>query len=169
MPPHGIGWKRARAAKDRRADTCGLEYVPDCRSSAQIDSLGGQKSVFLFVAIQAEIGQIGPGIAAQEVKNPVSSRVGPRRKCGPGYRGLGRARGSNPGKPASLSQPSQVRKLARFEQPRDNVRVQTIQTQDDDLLDDPNLPVVSMTGITAAAVHRSTFQITHSLPPGVKP
>ena len=169
MPPHGIGGKCARAAKDRRADTCGLEYVPNCRSSSQIDSFGGQKSVLVLVAVQSEIGQVGFGIATQEIKNPVSSRVGPRRKRGPGYRCLGRARGGNPGKSASLSQPSQVRKLARFEQPRDNVRAQTVQTQDDDLLDDPNLPVVSMTGITAAAVHRSIFQITHSLPPRVKP
>ena len=156
-------------AKDGRADTRRLENVPDRRSASQIDSLGRQKRVLLLVAVQAEIGQIGSGIAAQEVEDSMSSRVGPGRKRGPGNRRLGRARRGNPGKSASLSQPSQVGKLARFEQPRDNVRVQTIQTQDDDLLDDANLPVVSMTAESAAAVLRSRYQITHSLPRRVKP
>ena len=127
-----------------RADARRLEKLPDRRSAPQVDGLGRQEGVLLLVAIQAEIGQVGLGIAAQEVEDPVAARVGPGRERGPGDRGLGRARRGNPGKSAPLSQPRQVGQLARFEQPRDDAGVQTVQTDDDDLLDDANLPVVSM-------------------------
>ena len=160
LPRIGVRRKCARTAKDRRADARRLENVPDRRSPSQIDSLGRQKGILLLVAVQAEIRQVGLGIAAQEVEDSVSSRVGPRRKRGPGNRRLRRARGGNPSKPASFSQSSQVGKLARFEQPRDDGRVQTIQTEDDDLLDDANLPVVSMTGITGA--ERAPIQIPNN-------
>ena len=47
-------------------------------------------------------------------------------------------------KPPLLPQPRQVRQLARLEQPRDDPGLQPIQADDDDLLDDSNLPVLSM-------------------------
>ena len=99
-----------------------LRMLPDRRSSSQIDSLGGQEGVFLLVTIQAEIGQVGLGITAQEVEDSVAARVGPGRERGPGDRRLGRARRGNASKTASFTQPSQVGKLARFEQPRDDAR-----------------------------------------------
>jgi hypothetical protein len=97
------------------------------------------------------------------------SRVGSRRKRGPSNRCLGWARGGNPSNSASVSQSSQVGQLARFEQPRDDARVQTVQTKDNDLLEDANLPVVSMIAESVPSVLPFKYQITHFLPSRVKP
>jgi hypothetical protein len=48
-----------------------------------------------------------------------------------------------------------VRELICFKQPRDDGRVQTIQTQNDDLLDDTN-PVERMTSNSASAIALKT-------------
>ena len=100
-----------------------LRMLPDRRSSSQVDGLGGQKGIFLLVAIQAEIRQVGVGITSQKVEDSVAARVGPGRERGPSDRCLRRARRGNPSKTASFSQPSQVGKLARFEQLRDDGRL----------------------------------------------
>jgi hypothetical protein len=97
------------------------------------------------------------------------SRVGPRCKRGPRNRRLGRARRGNPAKSASRAQSSQVWQLARFEQPRYDAGVQTVQTDDNDLLDDANLPVVSMIAESVLSALPFRYQITHSLPSQVKP
>ena len=94
-----------------------LRMLPDRRSSSQIDGLGGQKGVLLLVTIQAEIRQVGVGVAAQEVEDSVAARVDPGRERGPSDRRLRRARCGNASKTASFTQPGQVGKLARFEQP----------------------------------------------------
>ena len=65
----------------------------------------------------------------------MAARVGPRGECGPCHGGLGGSRGGDACEPPLLFQPRQIGELACLEQPRNDAGVQTIQTNDDDLLD----------------------------------
>ena len=118
------------------------KHLPDRRAAPQVDGLGRQEGVLLLVAVQGQVGQVSLGIAAEEVEDAVTARVRPGRERRPGHRRLGRARGRDARKPTLLPQPRQVGQLARFEQPRDDSGVQTVQTDDDDLLDGLNLRAV---------------------------
>ena len=120
----------------------------------------------MLIAIQGQVGQVVLGIASQEVKNPVPARVGARGKRGPSHRGLGRAAWWQHVQTPPAPSVGPVGQLACFEQPRNDAGVQTIQTEDDDLLDDTN-PVERMTRNSASAI-TLRLPITHFLPKGVK-
>ena len=93
------------------------------------------KHVFIFIPVNGEVGKVGLGIPANEVKDPVTAWIAPGRECGPRHRRLGRCGRGQPGKAAGLSQPCQIGQLAGLEQIGDDPRFQTIETDDDDLLD----------------------------------
>src|SRR5262249_32566264 len=59
--------------------------------------------------------------------------------------------------------------LTRFKQFRDDRRLETVQSKDNDLLEDADLPVVSMAKSSGVTMLRCRYQITHSLPRLVKP
>ena len=99
----------------------------------------------------------------------MSSGVGPGREGRPGNRSLGWARGRNPGESSELSQSSQVGQLTRVKQTRNDGRVQAIQSQDNNLLDDATLPVVSMIAECVPVALEPRYQIAHSFPTPVKP
>lgn len=83
------------------------------------------------------------GIPPNEVKDSVTTWIAPGRECGPHHRRLGRRGRTHPGKPAGLSQPRLIGQLAGIEQFADNLRFQTIETDDDDLLDGSNLKTLT--------------------------
>ena len=65
----------------------------------------------------------------------MTARVDTGRKCGPCHGGLSGSRGRDARKPPLFFESCQIGELVFFEQPLDDTGVQTIQTDDDDLLD----------------------------------
>ena len=111
------------------------KHFPERHASSQVDSLRGQKRVLLLVAVQGQLGQVSLGVAAEEIEDAVTSGICARRKCRPCHGRLGRPCCCNACEASQLFQPRQIGELVCFEQPRDNAGIQTIQTDDDDLLD----------------------------------
>ena len=112
LAAHAIGRIGTRTAQDRRALAGGREHFPDRHAPAQVDGLGGQKGVLLLVAVQGQLGQVILGIAAQEIEDAMTARIGARGKCGPCHGSLGGSRGGDACEPPLLFEPRQIGKLA---------------------------------------------------------
>lgn len=95
------------------------------------------------MTIQGEVWKVGLGIPANEVKDPVTAWIAAGRECGPRHRRLCRCGRTQLGKAASLSQPCQIGQLAGFEQIGDDLGFQTIETDDDDLVDGSDLKLLT--------------------------
>ena len=87
-----------------------------------------------LAADHAEIGQVGGGIADQEVVDVVLARVDAGGKRGPRRRRLRRVRGAERIEAALIDQPLEVGQLAVVDQLLDQIRVHAVEAEDDHLL-----------------------------------
>ncbi len=122
---------RARTAKNGGRDSGLREQFPERPAAAQIYSFRRQISILLLVSIKSQIGEIGLRITADEIENAVAARIYSCGECRPRDRRLRRIGGLNARVPTLRSEPGKMRQFAGFQQRIYDLRLETVQPDND--------------------------------------
>ena len=122
----------AGTAEHGRWNSRAAEHFPERLAAARVHRAGRDEGVLLFVAIEGQVGEVGRGVAAQEIEDAVPAGIGAGGEAGPGDRGLGGEGGGESGVATAIADGGQVGELAGREHRLDDGRLESVQTDDQD-------------------------------------